>query len=48
MKQLLVSLGTVAIVVLIGCLLDCGFLHYQATRGKLPFKFKLLPQVGGS
>ena len=47
-KPILLSLLTVLGVVLLGCLLDSGFLYYQATRGvKLPFKVKLLPVMGG-
>lgn len=42
------TLLTILLVVVVSCLIDVGFLHMQATRGKLPFKLKLLPQVGGS
>jgi hypothetical protein len=39
---------TVLAVVFLGCLLDTGFIYYQATRGvKLPFKVKLLPVWAG-
>jgi hypothetical protein len=46
-KPILLSLLTLLGVVLLGCLLDSGFLYYQATRGKLPFKVRLLPVFGG-
>ena len=46
-KPILLSLLTLLGVVLLGCLLDSGFLYYQATRGKLPFKLRLLPVFGG-
>ena len=47
-KQLFLSLLTLLGIVFLSCLLDSGFLYYQATRGrKLPFKVRLLPVVGG-
>jgi len=38
---------TTATVVFIAVLIDVCFLHYQATVGKLPWKLKLLPDIGG-
>jgi hypothetical protein len=39
---------TTAAVVFIALLLDVALLHRQATVGKLPFKVKIFPDVGGS
>jgi hypothetical protein len=38
---------TAAIVVFIAMLMDVASLHYQATVGKLPWKLKLFPDIGG-
>ena len=38
---------TTAIIVFVGILIDVALLHYQATHGKLPWKLKLFPDIGG-
>ncbi len=43
MKLFLVT----SIIVFIAILIDVALLHYQATVGKLPWKLKLLPDIGG-
>lgn len=44
MTKLLV---TTAVIVFIAILIDISLLHHQATVGKLPWKIKLLPDIGG-
>jgi hypothetical protein len=47
-KTFLLGMLTILGVVILGCLLDSGFIYYKATRGvKLPFKLQLLPVVSG-
>lgn len=47
LKPLFLGLLTILGIVLLGCLLDTGFIYYQATRGiRLPFKLNLVPRVG--
>jgi len=47
MKPLLLAFLTILGVVVLGTLLDAGFLYYSATRGvKLPFKLNLTPRIG--
>lgn len=36
-----------AITVFAAILLDISLLHHQATVGKLPWKLKLFPDIGG-
>ena len=43
MKLFLVT----AAIVFVAILIDVSLLHYQATVGKLPWKLKLLPDIGG-
>jgi hypothetical protein len=45
--QLLKNVIATATIVLIAMLIDVGLLHRQATQGKLPFRIKLMPDIGG-
>jgi hypothetical protein len=38
---------TTALVVFLALLIDVALLHRSATMGKLPFKIKLFPEIGG-
>ena len=40
-------IGTLAAIVFVATLLDLALLHRQATVGKLMWKIKLLPDIGG-
>jgi hypothetical protein len=40
-------LTTAAIIVFIAMLIDIAMIHHQATVGKLPWKLKLFPDIGG-
>ena len=47
-KTFILGLLTVLGIVVLGCLLDSGFIYYKATRGtKLPFRLQLFPVWGG-
>lgn len=35
------------IVVMVAVIMDVALLYYQATKGKLPFKIQLFPNLGG-
>ena len=43
MRTLLVTV----VVVIISVTLEVALTYYQATRGKLPFKIQLFPNLGG-
>lgn len=38
---------TTALIVFVAILIDVALLHHQATVGKLPWKLKLFPDIGG-